>query len=812
MVKFSSGKTYSNIINSKYFLIFLILLFIVPFSQAQSEDKILFLDGNKNLVFTINLPNTINISVINERNVSENISVWISDFSTAAGDHILSSDIQMPYTKNITPGGLGVFPITFKKDSNVAPGTYSGKVTASSSGADIISKDITIIIPSNVSKLNVLTKDITIEGTSRIPTLPCCTTFTEKKVYFGTNSTVNLSNLNISGVITNGAGKEGKIILQTEKAVYNDTYIAVPLEVQGIDSPGKYNGTVYLDPSDPSNSQKINVVVIVNDFMIWPFLVILLGVVVSYGLTYWWNDGRLRKKIADKIWLLNREAVMYHRSFGEEHGYMPYCHYSTHHSIQLKLGELEKDARTADPDELDSVKKDLDKINKYLENFTPFLIEAEKLFNKFIFCDRVLAERFEQVDPVFFQDIRNLLVGQQISIFNETDSKSELADLEKKLQDSELFLDSFYRMYNKLNDSEEIMDFVTSDISKHKFDKKIIEIINLLKQEIKDKKYVESLAKIRETLWKASTLQSLVNAKTEDSLNEIAIYALKIRQEKLKLAVLPLKNYFEARQAEKSLGCNPKPSTIELFWNHQNAAIRLTPETHNWLKTYKPESPSPKEIEDKIEGIKEYAKNKKIEYRPQNVLRGTDVEIWSDMGFALSMAGKNEKRRLLPFEWIIYKSEKESAGSENNVTEKKLNVPGWDLIVPSTRYTFKDGGKYFIQLKIGQQELLPRKEIEVKGIEGWVKGIISSGIKGLSSMFWHIMGHIFEFPRGFPTFLASSMVAFATILIASILGITLLYSNQGFGSLTDYLAALVWGSTADQATKLITPLFGKITK
>ncbi len=918
MGKFSSDKIYSDNINKKYFFIFLILLCIIPISKAQSEDKpkILFLDGDKTLVFQVDQLDTVNISIINEKNVSENVSVWISDLSTDAGNHILSSDILMPYTKNIPPASVGVFHMTFKKDLIVSPGTYSGKVTATSSNADTISKDITIIIPSNISKFTVLTKDITINGTSRKLTWPCCTTFTEKNVYFVSNGSANLSSLNLSGVITNGGGKEGKIILQTEKAVSYDGYIAVPLKVEGIDSPGKYSGTVYLDPSDQKNSEKINIVVTVNDSIIWPFLVVLLGVVTSIGLTYWWNDWRLRTKIRDQIWLLNKEAVMQHRSFGQEHEYMPYCHYSTHHSIQLKLGELERDLRRVDPGQLDAIRIEVDKIDNYLDKFTPFLIRAEKLFNKFIFYDSVLAERCERVDPIFFQDTRSLLVGQQISIFNETESKSEIAELEKKLQESELFLDSFYRMYDKLSNSEQIIDFIALDISKYKLDKKEKSIFDDLKKEIEKKKYSESLKKIRETLWKAGTLQSLVEGKIEESLNDIAIYALNFRQEKL--SVLFLRNCFKLRELEKSLDCIPdisegfvirqriseiksrdlkdenieneikglndqlsnirqtlKQSKIELFWNHQNIEKKHTPETYNWLRRYKPELVSP----ERIDNIKKYIKNKKIEYRPKNVLRGIDVEIWSDMGFIPNLEDRDEKRQLLPFEWVYYKLEEKVSmsakewddiqGNDNSklikflkqkfdveweeteiakiekindnakkvsneknyilltkvpkidevrsdkfdvkIKNGKLNkVPGWDWVVPSTQFMFKEKGNYCIELKIGQESLISK--IEVKGNFGWVRGIISSSMSGLYNMFCHVIRHIYDFPNRFPTFLASSMVAVATILIASIFGITLLYSNQGFGSLKDYLAAFVWGSTADQATKLITPLLGKITK
>ncbi len=785
----------------KYFFIFLILLLsLIPISDAESEDKskISFVEGD--LIFQNDyLKYGVNISIRSDLKLSEDVLVRISDLSTGTGHRISSSNIisQWPSPKNISAGKVEIFPIRFKEEITAPPGTYSGKLIVTASNADAISKDFTLIIPSNLSKFTVLTKEITINGTRWIPGL--YTSFSERNVYFGRKNAANLSNLNLSAIIANGGEKEGKVLLLAEKAKFEDGYIGVPLKIEGISSPGKYGGTLYLDQFDPEKSEKIKIAVIVNDFILWPFLVILVGVMISYGLTNWWKDGRFRMKLKDKIWSLRKEAVLRQRHFAEEHHYMPYSRYSIHHSIQLRLDDMEDDVNwIIDATKLPTIQSEIDTIDDYLEKFTPLLIQAERLFNKFISYDSELAERGEQVDPIFFKDTQDLLAGQQIFAFNEKEpsKKSEFESLEEKLKEKEEFLDSFYSMYNKLSECEDIISTLER-ISANELEQNERKILYDLKKE--SGKYKESLKNIKDALWKAGALKVLQDKKIEEEINDLLIRISNIRQDAVyKIKIFNV--YLQKGQNTKTLDDQLEK---KLFLNHEETKIKLTPETYEWLEVEIPQDANEETIEDIDSFIKEQKDEKyKIEFRPEIIICNTNVEIWSDLGYIPF----NRSLLLVPFEWsihyvsrngifdkiisIITKSEEESQEKP-----KEVIVPGWDWVVPSFKHEFEKPGNYRIELTLGGRSL-SRKDIQVKGrICYWITAPYTT-IKRLL--------HEIRLNRAdVTTALLSFFVAVITILIASIAGVTFLYPGEGFGSLRDYLVALIWGSTADQATKLL---------
>ena len=440
----------------------------------------------------------------------------------------------------------------------------------------------------------------------------------------------------------------------------------------------------------------------------------------------------------------------------------------------------------------------------------------------------------EYADPIFFLDVQNLLIGQPIF-------ENKIENINNNIIYYDEFLDIFNKNYNKLCDLNIFLESVMMMLKE--LNLKNNRTLGEINTNINVNNKKNELLKIKSELWKTTSKENL--EKTEKQINEFATQIFGFKQtifsdcflkiffelveienkfnnirdknnfQDISTDILLIKNKIENSYQNDGINFEELSSKIEeldaqiteikkqqnlnerykinLFWNHERISMNLTPETHTWLKKY-----IPKEVTN-IKDIQDYLKkiNPKIEFDPEIINSYTDVKIQSDLGYIPNIEG----RQFVKFKWIYIKN-------GGDAKEFEYEVDLWDRTVPKININFKQKGDYLIELKLGDQ-LLDNKTIHVRGTSNWLFVNIKFILKFSLNNSFNFIYNIFN---GLSTVLATSIVLIATLLIVSICGLSLLYTNEGFGSLRDYLLAFIWGSTGDQAIRIITSLIGKVSK
>ncbi len=230
------------------------------------------------------------------------------------GDNVLSVTNNSP--DNLAADSVATFELAFTKTMNLSDGAYSGFLVAKAAGTTPTPRPLTLQVSGNtLAGLSPEPDSLTIESTTefwspikRIPGLigipypdqgSNVKELATVQLYGQAVGKLQNSIQPVNIILRTEQGREVTATLSLDESDGSlDTKVNATLSLSGLTGPGKYTGALMLDPANPESSKKLNITVSARDCWVWPFIVILLGILVSYYvITLRWGRKRASKSI-----------------------------------------------------------------------------------------------------------------------------------------------------------------------------------------------------------------------------------------------------------------------------------------------------------------------------------------------------------------------------------------------------------------------------------------------------------------------------------------------------------------------------------
>jgi hypothetical protein len=359
---------------------------------------------------------------------------------TPAGDEVISI---RPEPDEVQAFDVGTFTLTLTYQGNLSPGSYNGFLVASVPEVALAQRPFTLEVPeeteeeprTSLAGLVPQDSEVTISQTLGGRQQESSTTVT----LYGTE----LENLDISAIrpattiLETERGHRAIITLKPEEIVSAEELRAT-LSLSGVTQPGKYTGTLLLDPmEDPKEGQKLTITALVQDFWVWPWLTIVGGVILAYLVSRWLEEVRPRKQV--ELWCTDKldeiKKVEKTAAGGDPD-------YSIRRSVEKWIDDIKE---TLDYADVDKAKQNLGTLDDRLEKFYVLRVWTSSLSNRYSELKRTLTSAHEPTNPVAIPVAKQELTGRPI--WDWPYENTNLETVSKAIAAADGFLDQFQSLY-----------------------------------------------------------------------------------------------------------------------------------------------------------------------------------------------------------------------------------------------------------------------------------------------------------------------------------------------------------------------------
>jgi len=293
------------------------------------------------------------------------------------------------------------FELTFSPKNLLPPGVHEGFLVATGAGIKPAHKPLKWEVShSTLSELVPEAEALTFEGTlefwspinrlmyrrSKLGTQALkqwapSLALTSLQLY-GEDVENQLSTQNVDplhAILRTEDNREAKVELSAPDPL-SKTTVRATLRLMETIEPGKYSGSLFLTPTDPVNSRKVTIVVLVRDHPFWPGLLIFLGLCLSHCITRWrtrWRPGLdTEGQAQSKLDQIEKDHSQFIRKRAVEP--TPLTKYSILEAAGNQVTDLKDLVKKG---KLDEARKKLEALGTFFEAYRTFRASAVALYN-----------------------------------------------------------------------------------------------------------------------------------------------------------------------------------------------------------------------------------------------------------------------------------------------------------------------------------------------------------------------------------------------------------------------------------------------
>jgi hypothetical protein len=375
-----------------------------------------FVDTREELIYGPPLPSSIDVQLGVSGDIVAPLDVQLQAINliSSGGQSIATSKLieSISHDGSATVGPssdrIVLFTLNLVTDpSDVASGSYTGQLIAQIGDNQPLTQKLTLIVG---EKLAIVSPELVITawGCPRIFPLPdslefLCFGAENRQIDTGTNRITfsapltGVNRLYLGTAKGNAVRKDSgeRIGLRLARPVPDCLKSTPPpvcpeyrITIYGAQESGKYEGTFYLNVSEPDSSPSVPVTVLVRDTWYWPFMVFITGIYVSYRLSHYWGQGKIERAQAQKKRELTqgkaklaRNVRLYERKLEIENSDKTFKYYTIYGALKqaldgIQLTNLEKDGATFAEQQafffkyqhyMSDLKRLFDKLNSFLQ-------------------------------------------------------------------------------------------------------------------------------------------------------------------------------------------------------------------------------------------------------------------------------------------------------------------------------------------------------------------------------------------------------------------------------------------------------------
>lgn len=379
----------------------------------------------------------------------------------------------------VTPQSSLFLTVATSRNVKIRPGVYLGSIIAI--GDDETSKGTIVRLAAQVAVSDVqpLTPKLTIYSYRSIPFThrwKCDNCRLPLKNATAVEGSLLFKDVPL-GALTNDQGGVATVWWSGQMVREPGGPLELAVDIRGLDNSGKYEGVIRANPQDATDSGKIALVVNASDNIIWPIIVIGLGILLALWMKRYVGVNRTIWKLKEQEAALGGKFKESQRRFAETSRTRAYHAYSIAASLEEKRADIVRKIKalqkssnlnieTNDADYVlvrEALKQLEDQINAWA-TFAEELKGLESALNK-IHGLGVAPPAFEGTEPAFLSGYRALLHGGVITL-NQFESKRKklgtssagvalLADLNSRILRDRKLLDGIVASGVSLNEPQQ---------------------------------------------------------------------------------------------------------------------------------------------------------------------------------------------------------------------------------------------------------------------------------------------------------------------------------------------------------------------
>ncbi len=316
-------------------------------ATEDDEPSLYWLDDREDVIYGPVLPQSIDVDVAVSGALTEHLTVTLRalNFTSSDGElvpfsYIFTDAGQQEQSKRVHTSadpidfGLTVHPtLTNGLHSKVEPGSYTGQLVAQLGTDEPIRKELTIVVPDRHTLAGLVPESETLTVGASVSGFPLAlanawgalldkygieqlerqTSVDELASLRLYGMGLDVPDLNsVTPVSVTLVSEQGLTVTTTLSPTAESAsvgHLLATLRLGDLAAPGKYTGTIQLEPADPEKGSSLSITALIRDDWRWPLRILAMGLAVSNVLSMWAGHSIPSKRLQISLNRLKEEAI-----------------------------------------------------------------------------------------------------------------------------------------------------------------------------------------------------------------------------------------------------------------------------------------------------------------------------------------------------------------------------------------------------------------------------------------------------------------------------------------------------------------------